>query len=131
MGHNNIPLSSTQLVQAAEQLSPEELERFADEVAALRARRKAPLLTPDESTLFALINRSLAEADRRRLEELGRQRSDETLTPDEHRELLTLQQRLEARHVDRMRALAQLAELRGVTLTTVMDQLGIQFPDHP
>jgi hypothetical protein len=29
-----------------------------------------------------------------------------------------------------MKALASLAELRGVTLTAVMDQLGIHFPDY-
>lgn len=125
------PISTTQLFRAAEQLSPEELDTFADEVAALRARRKAPVLTEDESALFALINQSLSEADRERLAELGEKRADETLTSEEHQELLTLQQQLEALHAARIKALAQLAELRGVTLTTVMEQLGIQFPDHP
>jgi len=131
MEQNIPPSSSTQMMQAAEQLSPEELDHFADEVVALRARRKAPVLTKDEPALFAVINQSLPEADRERLTELGEKRVDETLTPGEHQELLTLQQRLETLHAARMKALAQLAELRGVTLTMVMEQLGIQFPDHP
>lgn len=118
------------MVQAVEQLSPAELDRFAEEVAAVRARRRAPMLSEDESALFAIINQTLPETDRQRLTELGEQRANETLTPDEHRELLELQQRLEALHAARMKALAQLAEMRGVTLTTVMEQLGIQSPDY-
>jgi hypothetical protein len=55
---------------------------------------------------------------------------DETLTPTEHQELLTLQQRLEALHAARMKALSELAKLRGLTLTAIMEQLGIEFPDY-
>jgi hypothetical protein len=56
MESNLQSVSSLQLVQAVEQLSPAELDHFADEVAALRARRHAPMLTEDESALFAIIN---------------------------------------------------------------------------
>lgn len=130
MEQNLRHLSSAQLAQAVEQLSPAELNRFVDEVAALRARRNAPMLSEDESALFAVINQALPEAERSRLAELGELRADETLSPDERRELLDLQQRLEELHAARVKAVAQLAQLRGVTLTTVMEQLGIQFPDY-
>ncbi|MBS1807233.1 MAG: STAS/SEC14 domain-containing protein [Acidobacteria bacterium] len=130
MSQNIQPISSAQLTQVIEQLSLAELDRFADEVTALRARRHAPVLGADESVLFATINQSLSEAERNRLAELGEKRVDETLTPSEHQELLTLQQRLEALHVARMKALAELAKLRGVTLTAIMEQLGIEFPDY-
>ena len=131
MGQNIEHASNKELVQAVERLSPEELEEFADEVAALRARRHAPVLSEDESTLFASINRALPESDRELLAELSERRSNETLTPGEHAELLQLQQRLEALHAARLKALAELAQMRGVTLTVVMEQLGIRFPDHP
>ena len=130
MEQNLEPDSSKQLVQAVERLSPAELDRFADEVAALRARLHAPVLSGDESALFAVINQALPESDRQRLAELIEQRSTETLTPGEHSELLELQQRLEALHAARVKALADLAQLRGMTLTTLMEQLGIQLPDH-
>ena len=122
--------SGKQLVQAVERLSPAELDDFADQVAALRARRHAPMLSDDESSLFAIINQALPESERQRLTELAERRSNETLTSAEHSELLELQQRLEALHAARIKALAELAQLRGVTLTTVMEQLGIQLPDH-
>ena len=122
--------SSRQLVQAVERLSPAELEHFVDEVAALRARRQAPMLSEDESDLFAIINEALPDADRQRLAALIEKRSNERLTPGEHSKLLELQQRLEALHAARVKALADLARLRGVTLTTVMEQLDVRFPDH-
>lgn len=130
MEPNTTSVSNTQLTQAIEQLSAAELNRFADEVAALRARRNAPVLSADESALFTTINQSLSEAERAQLAALSESRADETLTPDEHQKLLALQQKLEALHAARMKALADLAALRGVTLTTVMEQLGIHFPDH-
>ncbi len=122
--------STSKLVQMAEQLSPAELDRLAREVATLSARRRAPLLPADESALFATINQGLPETDRLRLAVLGERRYREELTPEELRELLGLQQRLEALHAARVKALAQLAQLRGVTLTELMGQLGIQFPEH-
>lgn len=130
MEQNIESASGKQLVQAVERLSPAELDAFADQVAALRARRHAPMLSDDESSLFAIINQALPEAERERLRELVERRSDEALTPRDHSELLELQQRLEALHAARVKALAELGQLRGVTLATVMEQLGIQLPDH-
>lgn len=130
MEQNIESASSKQLVQAVERLSPAELDDFVAQIAALRARRNATLLSDDESSLFAIINQSLTESERQRLAKLGDLRSNETLTLSEHSELLELQQRLEALHGARVKALAKLAQLRGVTLTTVMKQLGIQLPDH-
>jgi hypothetical protein len=127
--HDEQP-SSTRLVQAVERMSPAELERFADEVASIRARRRAPMLSVSESALFEVINRTLPEEDRARLDVLSDRLRREALAEKEHPELLELQGRLEALHAARMEALAQLARQRGVTLTAVMDQLGIHFPDH-
>lgn len=107
-------------------MSPAELDYFVDQVAALRARRHAPMLSDDESSQFVIINQALPDSERQRLAELAERRSDETLIPVEHSELLELQQRLEALHAARVKALAELAQLRGVTLALVMEQLGIR-----
>ena len=88
------------------------------------------MLWADESALFAVVNQALPEVDRQRLTELSERRSNEVLTPVEQSELLQLQQRVEALHAARLKALAELAQLRDVTLTAIMEQLGIQFPDH-
>jgi hypothetical protein len=130
MEHRGEHLSSAELVKAVEQLPPDELERFADEVASLRARSRARVLMPDESSLFEVINRALPDEDRKRLEALTERRCEEVLTGDEHRELLELQDRLERIHAARMEALASLAGLRSLSLPAVMDELGIRLPDH-
>jgi hypothetical protein len=123
-------ITESELVKAVEQLSPEALERFADEVASIRARTRAHVLTANESALFGVINRGLSDDERSRLETLADRRRAEALTPDEHRELIDLQERLERLHAARMEALASLASLRSTTLTVLMDELGIRLPDH-
>ena len=130
MAQNIQTISNPQLSQVIEQLSLAELDRFADEFTALRARLHAPVLRADESALFAVINQSLSEAGRNRLAILNVRRAEENLTSTELQELLALQQQLEALHAKRIKALAELAILRGVTLTVVMEQLGIEFPDY-
>jgi hypothetical protein len=124
------PVSATQLMQLAEQLSSAELGRLAREVTMLNARRKAPVLGNRESALFATINEGLSDRERLRLVELGDLRYAERLTPAQHSELLELQEKLESLHTARIEALGELAQLRGISLIELMNQLGIQFPDH-
>jgi len=52
------------------------------------------------------------------------------LTPEEQHELLRLTGRIEAAQVARVKALAKLAQLRGVPLNTLMNDMGIQAPAH-
>jgi hypothetical protein len=87
-------------------------------------------LTADESALLVRINQGLPSENRDRMRMLIGKRDDETITAEEWRELVSLTDRLELLHADRLAALAELAKLRGVTLDEVMSQLGIQFPDH-
>lgn len=87
------------------------------------------MLSANEIELFAVINQALTEAEFAQLAELGEKRANETLTPTEHQELLALQHKLEALHAARVKALVGMAAIRGVTLTDMMEQLGIEFPD--
>ncbi len=122
--------SPDQLLAAIEQLPWPEMNRLTDRLLTLRAARRAPHLSADETALFARINRVLPAADKARLHELIARREAETLTATEQPELIELTDRLEELHADRVAALATLAQTRGVTLAAVMEQLGIRFPDH-
>lgn len=122
--------STDQLLAAIEQLPWPEMNRLTDRLLTLRAARRAPHLSADETALFARINRVLLPADKARLHELIARREAETLTAVEQPELIELTDRLEELHADRVAALATLAQMRGVTLAAVMEQLGIRFPDH-
>jgi phosphoglycerate-specific signal transduction histidine kinase len=123
-------VSSDELVRAVDQLGTTELDRFVSRVLMLQARRRAPALPAEEAALVARINRGLPAELRDRLDQLGDKRANETLTDEEHAELLGLVPKLEALEVERLEDLSQLARMRGVSLTDLMDQLGIRPPTH-
>lgn len=122
--------TSNVILTAVRQMPIAELEQLVDQVIAIRAQRVAPHLTADESALLARINQGLPANDRARMRALTDKNDDETLVESEWQELTALTDRLEVLHADRLDALVELAKLRGVTLDEVMNQLGIQFPDH-
>jgi fructose-1-phosphate kinase PfkB-like protein len=116
------------LVQAAEQLSETELRHFTSQILALNAKRTAPSVAQAESELLVHINGRLPEDVQRRYDELIAKRDAETLSDAEHAELLRLAKQVEAFDVARVEALSQLAARRGVTLSALMRQLGIELP---
>jgi hypothetical protein len=123
-------LSTSDLLEAVNQMNLAEMERFATQVLALRARRRAPGLSRTESELLAKISEGLPSDAQKRLDSLVDKRQAEALTPKEHQELIHLTEQLEKAQVVRVEALAQLATLRGVSLTALMQDLGIPSPDH-
>jgi hypothetical protein len=129
MPHVETPVSTDELLQAVDQLDTVDLEQFVSRVLALRARRAAPSAPPEEAALLLQINRGLPADVRERLERLNEKSEDEALTPEEHAELLGLVAQVEALEVERIENLSRLARLRGVPLTALMDELGIQPSD--
>jgi DNA integrity scanning protein DisA with diadenylate cyclase activity len=128
---NLLPSSSSNaILTAVRQMSIAELEHLVAQVIAIRAERVAPHLGADEGALLARINQALSSLERIRMRALIEKRDDETLTPAEWQELTSLTDKLELLHADRLAALAELAQVRGVTFDTVIAQLGLQFPDH-
>ena len=116
------------LVKAAEQLNVTELRQFTAQVLALNAKRTAPSVTQEEAELLLYINSRLPEDVLRRYDELLAKRDTETLSDADYAELLQLTKQVEAFDVARVEALSKLASLRGVTLSTLMRQLGIESP---
>ncbi len=127
--HVEAEVSPDELLRAVDQLSMADLERFVSRVLALRARRVAPSLPPEEAALLVQINRGLPAELRARLRLLNERCEDEALTPDEHAELLGLVAKVEGLEVERMESLSRLARLRGVPLTVLMDDLGLRPPE--
>ena len=79
-----------------------------------------------EKELLAEINRGLSTAEWKRYEELIDKRREETLTSDEHAELIATTDRLEEANVFRVQCLAELARRRQVTISDLMAELGIK-----
>ncbi len=122
--------SSDELLQAVKQLSSSELEWLVWQVIALRAQRKAPGLSKDESELLLKINRGMPPDIQERYLELIDKRRSETLTPGEYDELLELTDAVEKRDAERVESLKELALIRNTSLTALMEDLHIQTPAY-
>lgn len=82
---------------------------------------------PTEADLLQQINIGFSTQTWEQYHCLIAKRQAETLTPEEHEQLIQLSDRLEKLNVVRIQALIQLAALRSQTLTDLMQTLGI----HP
>lgn len=118
------------LLDAVGKLPPDELNAFVEQVIRLRAQTIAPSLGRRESELMQLVNAGLPPPEAARYRELKERRDAELLTPSEHAELLELSDRMEELNADRISALAELAQLRRLSLRQLMDQLGIPVVSH-
>lgn len=125
-----VQLSTDELLQSVKQLKSSELEWFVRQIIALRAHRKAPGLSKDESELLLKINRGIPPDILGRYLELINKRQSETLTPEEHDELLGLTDKVEKRDAERVKYLKKLALIRRTSLRTLMEDLNIQAPAY-
>ena len=128
--HLEAQVSSDELLKDVAQLSPAEFEQFVSRLMALRAQRQAPRSSSSEADLLPIITQGLPEELGRRYGELVAKRGARTLTPEEHAELLRLNDQVEQWEGKRLEALVQLARQRQMSLEAVMKDLGIQAPSH-
>lgn len=118
--------STDELLRSVASLPAAELEQFVTRVLALRARLKAPTIPDQEANLLHKINIGLSAIQQQRFADLNLKRQEETLTDEEHQELLVLIEEMETKNVERIQSLSLLAQLRQVSLTTLMQNLGIK-----
>lgn len=120
-------LTVDHLIRAVEQLSSDELAEFTRRVIGLQARRGIPLLVDEEeqALLSAIVGSRLPAESQRRLDELREKSRAGTLTPEEHAELLASVQQVERQDVVRAQALVDLADKRGITVSELMHDLGL------
>ena len=121
-------VSTEQLLRAVTRLPPQEFAAFVSELLALRARRQEPHLSQAETALLLQINEGSSAETQQRFDELVAKRQAETITPEELAELIQLTDQSEQRDAQRGAALEALAHLRRMTLTDLMDSLGLSPP---
>lgn len=119
-------ISTEQLLSAADQLPDDQLQALAQQVARLAARRRSSALTPSESDLLRRINLEPNAQRVARYHELRARRLSDSLNEAEARELLELSDWLEEMHAERLRAVAELAQARGLSLDEMMQRLGVR-----
>ena len=79
-----------------------------------------------EAELLQRINLGISSEVWSEYHTLIAKRQSETLFPDENTRLIEISDQIERLNVDRVQALIQLANLRGCSLETVMEALGIK-----
>ncbi|MDO8367779.1 MAG: hypothetical protein Q7T20_13340 [Saprospiraceae bacterium] len=100
------------------------LEQFMQQVGNLVARKKAPNhLSERESDLLMAINYCIPAELQQRFEVLHVKSQSGILTAEEHAEMLQLIDQLEQKHAERLEKLIDLAQLRGVPLKMLMQDL--------
>lgn len=93
-----------------------------------RQRTTTSALARQESRLLAEINQGLSQTEWERYYCLVAKRRAEEITEEECTELAATSERIEAENADRMKRLAELADLRSVTLPELLTQLGVAPP---
>jgi hypothetical protein len=120
-------MTQQDLLQAASQLGLQELREFSAQIAAIYQERQSAEATTEEP-LLAIVHRSLPPQTQQRWDELLEKRDAESLTTSEYKELLQLTEEVEDLNVQRIEAISQLAQKRGVDLRTMMRQLNLPEP---
>lgn len=87
-------------------------------------------MTPYEQETLAKIIQEIPEEVRRRYNALIKKRRAENLTAAEHEELICLSDRIEGVEVMRLEYLAELANLRHISIATFLDMLNLTSPSY-
>jgi hypothetical protein len=119
-------MSIDELIKAADGLDASDLDLLLQQVVFLRARRKTPVLPAAEAQLLLNINQGIPADLLANYQVLRKKREAETLTDAEYDRLIQLSTEIEQIGVQRLEALARLAQLRQVSIIDLMATLGIQ-----
>jgi hypothetical protein len=122
--------TADQLIAAADRLPDGELNEFVQQVIRLSATRRTPSLSARETELLKSIFADDSRADLERCQQLRNKRDAGNAITQELNELLSLSDRIEVIHAQRMAAIAELARLRGIGLSDMMTQLGVNLPEN-
>ena len=122
---SQIEIDFDEVLKGVARLENSELEQFTEKIIALRAQRRAPSLPQNEAELLQKINRGVPPEVRQRCTELNTRLQEEIITPEEQNELLELTDQIEWADAERIRNLAKLAELRKISIDSLMDQLSL------
>lgn len=118
-------LNPEQILEQMGQLALSDLEQVMNKGYYLLAEKKAPHLSKRETELFREINDGFDEVFWYRYKELRGKLEDETMTPTENEEFLKMNEEVEAKNVIRLRSVAELAQLRQMSIPDLMNQLGL------
>lgn len=124
MPSNRVVISD--VLSALGQLSNQDLNTIIKEALSLRAKRATPKLDEREANLIQRIDEVIPVGESKRYIYLIQKAKKTGLSQKEHEEFSELNEKIELYNANRIRLLGELAAIRGVSLETVMNQLGIR-----
>ena len=116
---------SEELLQEVSRLNGPALDKLLDQVLVLRAERRAPHLSKKESELLETINYRRPPTAQSRFDLLVTRRRANKITSAELAELRTITNQSEMEAAERVRAIVDLARLRGVSFDEMLRQFRI------
>lgn len=123
-------ISQSEIFDAIRNLQSNELEDFVQKVLTFQAKKRSNNLSETETNLLKKIYRKFQPAKLTRLKELRKKLETGNLGEIEYNDLAVLSDSLEEFHAQRMKGLAELSKLRGLSLEETMALIGIKFPDY-
>ena len=124
---SEVSIELDQLLTGVAQLDTPDLEKLLIQVRQVLAHRQNPSLPALELELLQKINQALPEEIQQKYNDLSAKMRSQSITPEEHQDLLKLIDVVEQADSDRLQHLMQLSQLRNISLTELMQQLQI----HP
>lgn len=126
-----VHIDSQSLLRDADKMPVNELERFLNDISALLRRKRTQDKALRERQLLHKINNTVLDtAQRERYPILVEKLELGTMTDIEHTEFDVLGNKEEKLRNQRVKYMLELAELRAVSLSQVMESLGLKPLTH-
>ena len=125
-----VQISPEQILSAIQKMPETDLDLLIRQVLQIRGQRQAPNLSRTESDLLYRVTYCVPVELQTRFNELVKKRQAITINELELQELCDLNDRIELLEASRIKDLAQLAQLRSVSLLELMNQLKLTPVNH-
>lgn len=123
----NTEIDSQTFLKSVANLSLSELETFAKELNALIRKRKKKEIKNQEKALLSQLNQMVLTKDKHeKILELSPKVELETISIKEKKELQQLLEEAEELRNGRVKIMIELAQLKSVSLSTIMKDLGLK-----
>lgn len=109
------------------------LDRYVSEILEQVSNYEQPTncsISAQEADLLQRINLAIPSETWAEYRRLVARRDREEITPEELDMLIAITDKIEIANAERIRHLAELAQLRGISLPELMHELGIQPESH-
>lgn len=130
MSVRTLQLTPALILRELGKMDASAVDGIVQKLQRLSATKKGALRA-NEARLLETINTTLPPDQRNKYRHLSSRRKSGTLTPAEHRELISLSDALEALHARRVQSIVKLAALRQTTVADLMAEMGLEsFATH-